>query len=102
MKIKNYKKIKSISSKFPDITNKKAEKQIEKAFYKIQKMEDKLAKMRTEAILLDQELKEVQKEYKNRIELFNIEFEDIEFKEIRNEVSLSINNSSDYRNPNIG
>ena len=102
MVIKDIRKIKSITSKYPDITSKKAEKRMEKLFYDMQKREDKLSRMRTEAILLEQELKEVQKEYRNKLELFDIEYADKEFKEIREEISLGIKNSSDYRNPNIG
>jgi hypothetical protein len=101
MIVNDYSNIKSIKPKFPDITNKRAVKALTKMFYNIKADKDKLAELRMKAIVLEQELKIKEAEFNSKMQLFDIEFEKKEVKEIKETNYFSIINPTDYRNTNI-
>lgn len=94
-------KIKNIIPKFPDITNKRAIKSLTKMFYNIRADRDKLYELRRKADILEQELKAKEAEFHAKMQLFDIEFEKKEVKEIKETVYFGVNNPTDYRNTNI-
>ena len=100
MVVNDYSKIKSIKPKFPDITNKRAVKSLTKMFYSIKADKDKLAELRMKAMVLDQELKNKEAEFNSKMQLFDIEFEKKEVKEIKETNYFGIINPTDYRNIN--
>lgn len=101
MIIDDYSRIKSIKPKFPDVTNKRAIKSLAKMFYSIKADKDRLAELRMKATVLAQELKLREAEFNTKIQLFEVEFEKKEIKEIKETSYLGIINSTDYRNANI-
>ena len=82
--------IKSIKSKYPEITSKDAEQNLLKMYNEIRDKEDYLSKIRMEAITLDSKLKDMKGTFNKLKDLFEIEFESKDVAEINNNMHLGI------------
>jgi hypothetical protein len=96
--MKNYRKIKSISPIYPEITSEKAALLVAKEFYEIQNESDDLNQRRMQILKDERLLKQKEDKFRELSKFFNIEYEDIEINPIKEEVNMQIINPSDYRN----
>ena len=98
MVIDDRSKIKEIILKFPRLMAEDSKKYVMERFYDIRSKREKLASLRMEAMKLEQELREEEKEFNEQSSLFDIVFEKKEITEIKEDCYMSVVNPSDYRN----
>lgn len=94
-------RIKSVTAKYPDMMAEDAVEQFKVQYYDLVERKNKLAEKCMEVMKEEQELKEKEVHFQIISELFDVEFEKEDIKEIREECNLGIINPTDYRNTNV-
>lgn len=90
MIIEDKNKIKSVTSKYPEITAEDAEQYVIGLYNEINIKRDKLINLRMHANTLEEEVKELEARFYKIKDLFNIEYCTKEVSEINNNMHLGI------------
>lgn len=90
MIIEDKNKIKSVASKYPEITAEDAEQYVIGLYNEINIKRDELINLRMHANILEEEVKELEARFYKIKDLFNIEYCTKEVSEINNNMHLGI------------
>ena len=92
------KTIKNITLKYPELLSADAAVIIENLITSLEEKEDKRAELTVTLLKLEEEIKKDKAKLKELSGLFEIKYEEEEFTEIKEDVSLRIVNKTDARN----
>ena len=95
MKVKDYTKIKEIHFNFPELMSDTAQKSILTLYNKMRDLKDKAVNLRQEATKIDKEIEFLEEQWSKILPLIEIEYEDIEVKDVINESYVHLNFDSE-------
>ena len=85
-------RIKSITCKYPNLFNPSVEEQLKEDYYSLLRIKDNIHFLREKVWDLEKKLEESNKEFQEKYNLFDIEFETYTKEHITNESGLSFGN----------
>lgn len=100
MKITDYKKIKEVTFKYPELMKENASEQIKNLFNTINKLEEEIADTRAQANIKEKQLNLLQKEWNSIKDIIDIEYETYEKDYTVNSLNVGFKFSADI-NKNI-
>lgn len=95
MKFTNFKKIKRVTFKYPELMDKDSEQKVIDLFNTINTLKDNISDIRSEANLKEKELVRLQEEWNTINKLIIVDYETYEKEVINNEVNIGFKFSAD-------